>query len=71
MIKIDRTIETVRNPKWDNEEHSSFTCTVKFVEFNEELPFTATPNDMYEHTQTIWNDGIAGVYGEIAQPDTE
>ena len=69
MIKIARTIQTVENPKWDNEGHSSFTCTVKFAEFNEAMLFTADPNDMYEHTLTIWTNGINGVYGNIEAPD--
>lgn len=69
MIKIDRTIENVHSLQWDNQEHSSFSCVVKFTEFNEELPFTASPDDIYEHTLTIWNKGIRGDYGPIKEAE--
>lgn len=65
------TVERVYNLKWDNPEHSTFTCMVKFAEFNEDVPFTADPNDIYEHSKTIWNNGVNGVYGMIAKHDTE
>lgn len=69
MVKIDRTIESVSHLKWDNQEHSSFTCTVKFAEFDEAMLFTANPNDMYEHTLAIWNKGIRGGYGPVEEAD--
>jgi len=69
MIKIDRTIESVENLRWDNEEHSTFTCTVKFAEFNEAMPFTVNPNDIYEHSKIIWENGTAGKYGIIKEFD--
>ena len=62
-----RTVETVSSLKWNNAEHTSFDCVVKFVEFDETLPFTANPVDKYTHTQTIWKNGIAGEFGKIEE----
>lgn len=61
------TIEYVKNLVWDNAEHTSFSCVVKYAEFNEEHPSGINAIDQYEHIKTIWNNGIAGVYGEIAE----
>lgn len=61
------TVEAVTNPKWDNAEHTSFSCTVKYAEFNEELPAGIAPTDPYSHIQEIWTKGNAGEYGVIAE----
>lgn len=61
------TIQRVYNLKWDDEGHNTFTCMVKFAEFDEDLPFTANPADKYTHTQTIWKNGIAGEFGKIEE----
>lgn len=59
------TIDTVRNLKWVDQEHTSFSCDVKYLEFGEEHPVGVTPTDQYSHIQELWNNGINGVYGII------
>jgi len=61
------TIEYVKDLKWCNAEHTFFECVVKYAEFEEEHPSGINATDPYEHIHTIWTNGIAGVYGEIAE----
>jgi hypothetical protein len=61
------TIKYVKNLSWDNEEHTSFSCVVKYEEFNEEHPSGINANDPYAHIQEIWTKGNAGEYGVIAE----
>lgn len=62
------TVQQVTDLEWDNAEHSTFTCLVQFQEFGGEmLPFTASPSDPYAHSQEIWSNGIAGIYGPIQE----
>lgn len=65
------TIEYVKDLKWDNEQHTSFSCVVKYAEFDEEHPSGIHPNDPYAHIQEIWVKGIAGEYGVIAEADRQ
>lgn len=60
-------IEYVKNLMWNDPEHTSFSCVVKYAEFNEEHPAGINPNDRYSHIQEIWQNGIAGVYGPIKE----
>lgn len=61
------TLEYVKNPQWNGLDHTSFSCMVKFAEFNEELPFGCFPEDQYTHVQEVWNRTTAGEFGEIAE----
>ncbi len=61
------TIEYVKNLQWDNAEHTSFSCVVKYEEFNEEHPSGIAPTDPYPHIQEIWTKANAGEYGAIAE----
>jgi hypothetical protein len=61
------TVESVTNLQWDNPEHTSFSCNVKYAEFNEEMPAGINATDTYAHIQEIWARGIAGEYGVIAE----
>jgi hypothetical protein len=61
------TVEYVKNLEWANEEHTSFSCVVKYVEFNEEHPSGITAIDPYAHINEIWTKGINGDYGVIAE----
>lgn len=61
------TVESVINLKWDNAEHTSFSCVVKYAEFNEEHPSGINGTDPYAHIQEIWTKGNAGEYGVIAE----
>lgn len=61
------TIQYVKNLQWDSPEHNSFSCVVKYEEFNEEMPAGINGTDPYAHIQEIWTKGNAGEYGEIAE----
>lgn len=61
------TIEYVKNLKWENAEHTIFSCVVKYAEFSEEHPSGINGTDNYPHIQEIWTKGNAGVYGEIEE----
>jgi hypothetical protein len=65
------TIQYVKELQWDNAEHTSFSCVVKYEEFNEEMPASANATDPYAHIHEIWTNGIAGEYGEIAEFEPE
>jgi len=60
------TIEYAKNPVWSNETNDAITLDVKFVEFNEEMPFNATPFDPMPYGVELYNNAIAGNYGSIA-----
>jgi UDP-3-O-[3-hydroxymyristoyl] glucosamine N-acyltransferase len=61
------TVEYVKNLQWDNAEHTSFSCVVKYEEFNEEMHAGIHATDPYAHIQEIWAKGNAGEYGVIAE----
>jgi hypothetical protein len=61
------TIESVKNLIWDNAEHTSFSCVVKYAEFDEEVNAGIDPKDKYAHIKEIWVKGNAGEYGAIAE----
>lgn len=61
------TIEYVKNLKWENAEHTIFSCIVKYEEFNEEHSSGINATDAYAHIQKIWAKGNTGEYGEIAE----
>lgn len=61
------TIQFVKNLKWESPDHTSFSCVVKYAEFQEELPVGVKSTDMYQHIKDLWNNGIAGVYGTIEE----
>lgn len=61
------TIDSVRNLKWLDQDHTTFSCDVKYLEFNEEHPTGVNPNDQYNHIQELWNNGTNGVYGTIEE----
>ena len=58
----------VKNLKWANEEHTIINCDVDFDDLKEDfVPFSATADDMYEHTKEIFNKSINGDFGEIEE----
>jgi hypothetical protein len=61
------TIKYVKDLKWENAEHTLFSCIVKYKEFDEEHPSGINATDPYAHIHEIWTKGIAGEYGEIAE----
>ena len=61
------TVEYVKDMKWCDAEHTFFECTVKYAEFNEELPAGINATDPYAHIHEIWTKANAGEYGPIAE----
>lgn len=61
------TIQTVRDLQWADEEHTVFTCFVKYAEFPVEHPAGVNATDPYAHIHELWVKGIAGEYGSIAE----
>jgi hypothetical protein len=61
------TVQYVKNLKWEDAEHTLFSCIVKYEEFNEEHPSGIDGIDPYSHIREIWTKANAGEYGEIAE----
>ena len=59
------TVQYVKNPVYVSEDKTTINCVVKFNEQTEEHPYTAYINDIVQHGREIYNDLIAGKYGEI------
>jgi hypothetical protein len=58
-------IEYAKNPKYNSEDQKQIFLIVKFAEFSEELPFTATEFDTEAHGVELYNRAIAGEFGTI------
>lgn len=54
------------NPAWANRSQTLVNLTVRFEEIDEDLPFTANPNDVEAHGRDIYARAIAGEFGAIA-----
>lgn len=59
----------VRNPKWDNAEHTSITCEVNFmhVDFETWTPFCAHPDDYMPYSKMIFDDCANGKWGAVEE----
>jgi hypothetical protein len=57
---------TVTNLQWCDAQHTAINCIVNFEIFGLS-PFTANPNDSQSYGVEIYNDCIAGKYGDIAE----
>lgn len=67
-------LKYANNPKWVNQNHTLINLTVRFEEIDEDLPFTADPNDLEEHGRDIFARAVAGEFGIVAEwtpPTTE
>lgn len=64
-----RTIVEVLNPRWMNADHTMFDADILFEELTPmgHIPFTATPNADTAHGVEIWEKGLAGDYGPVAE----
>ena len=60
------TLEYAKDPVYGNAEGTCVVLTVKWEEFNEELPFAATSYDPMPHGVDLHNRAKAGEFGEIA-----
>lgn len=55
-----------KDPVWANRSQTLINLTVRFEEIDEDLPFTANPNDTEDHGRDIYARAIAGEFGEVA-----
>lgn len=60
------TLEYAKNPVYNNTEETSIILTVKWEEFNEEMPFTAVPWDNEPWGRELFENAKKGVYGNVA-----
>jgi hypothetical protein len=60
------TLEYAKDPFYNNEEGTAIHLTVKWAEFNEEMPFGATSYDTEAHGRDLYNRAKAGEFGEVA-----
>ena len=60
------TVEYVKDAVWISEDESTQAdCVVKFAEFDEEMPFTAVTDDIYDHCEVILEAIKAGDAGPV------
>ena len=59
------TIETITNPKWITADQEYANCTVKFVELDSPVEFTAYRFDTEAHGRDVWNHINSGDAGEV------
>ena len=67
MIKT--IVEYVHSPRWQNPEHTSIVCMVKFWHIKVEVPYAALPYMFEEYGIEIWHRCISKEFGEILPYD--
>jgi hypothetical protein len=60
------TIESATNPVYANAEGTNITLQVKFEEFEEIMPFGATPFDPMPYGIELYSRALNGEFGAIA-----
>ena len=60
------TLQYAKDPIWNDATGNSIHLTIKWEEFNEELPFGATSYDPEPWGVDLFNRAVAGEFGEIA-----
>lgn len=60
-------LEYAKNPIWSNPNHTTIDLIIKWEDFNEEFPFTASPNDCEQHGREIYAAAVRGDYGPIEE----
>jgi hypothetical protein len=60
------TLEYAKDPVYASEDGNTITLTVKWEEFNEEMPFGATTFDTHDHGRELHARATAGEFGPIA-----
>ena len=60
-------LTSLTNPRWATAEHNTIDCEITTSKFgNEVLPFTANQKDCELFGRQIFEDIVAGIYGDIA-----
>jgi len=60
------TLQYAKNPIWNSDDGQHILLTVKWEEFNEEMPFSATSYDPEPWGVDLYNRAVAGEFGEIS-----
>lgn len=60
------TLEYAKNPIYNSEDEQQILLTVKWEEFNEEMPFGACSFDPEPHGRDLYARAKAGEFGEVA-----
>jgi len=60
------TLQYAKNPVWNDDTGQSIVLTVKWEEFNEEMPFGATSFDPELWGVDLFNRAVAGEFGEVS-----
>jgi hypothetical protein len=60
------TLEYAKSPFYNNEEGTAIHLIVKWVEFQEEMPFGACSYDSEPHGVDLYNRAKAGEFGVVA-----
>jgi hypothetical protein len=55
-----------KDPKWANRSQTIINLVVRFEEIDEDLPFSANPNDVEAHGKDIFVRAKAGEFGQVA-----
>ncbi|ELY6322052.1 tail fiber assembly protein [Cronobacter turicensis] len=55
----------VKKPVFADEQQKTINCYVKFEQFSDYVPFTATPEDTEAHSKAIYADCMAKKYGAV------
>ena len=64
-----RTIESVKDLSYSDLSQTNIKMTVKFAEFDFELPILATAGDATTWGKQLYDGALAGEYGDIAAYD--
>lgn len=59
-------LEYAKDPRWANAEQTLIDLIIKWDEYPDELPFTASPNDPEEYGRQIYAAAAAGQFGPVA-----
>ena len=60
------TLQYAKDPIYNSEDGQQIILTVKWEEFNEEMPFGATSFDPEPWGVDLFNRAVAGEFGEVA-----
>ena len=61
-------LTSLKSPIWADAEHTMIDCVITTSQFsNEELPFTASANDVEVHGRVLFSRIVAGEFGPIAE----
>lgn len=60
------TLQYAKDPIWNSLNEDNILLTVKWEEFNEEMPFSACSYDSEPHGVDLFNRAVAGEFGVVA-----